>query len=576
MARNRRDWSSLSSLARQRTLEDEEEQEREQRRRKRNLSSTTDADTGVSVSLPATEQQKAGERVQVLGDCEPQETQTTQDDDQEFLEILKKREERRQRRRVEILQHSKIEQQNGDSESGDEQQDALEPKPREREEKCVGELRSGESEQGPGEQQHAAEPKRELKLNQQKYAGEMMNGGRDQKLNEQPHLGEQKPGIREQRFNKQNYAGELESGERNRHVGEQKSGIRQQKLSEQPHLGELKGVGGEQRLSKENCVKEPKSDRKSKEVEHQDDTPTEENGPSDARTSGDTAVLSTPANERDYNTTQLIKQMSLEGPTSPLSPTQKYRSQVFVSSMNIPRTKGAIEVGSAWKSMDSSEQCMDGKLPVVTDEDGKKPSTLEAKGRSVQRTASLKLTLSPVGEEKKEMGTEHQNTPISAKDEPVDAGIISPRAATGRSPLRRFSPKTSSFRIMIQKDQPESSFTRSASLRISSKNFKLDEKLEKYASAVQKSEMIKSPVSTKKDFISLPTGINSKRSIFEKEAKGSGVTSPTSRKETLNTSGRVASRINQWLGKTQEESSKSTETKDERKRNLSAKRNLWD
>ncbi|XP_051627649.1 ladinin-1 isoform X3 [Manacus candei] len=44
MSFSRRNWSDLSSLARQRTLEDEEEQQRERRRRHRNLLSSTSTD----------------------------------------------------------------------------------------------------------------------------------------------------------------------------------------------------------------------------------------------------------------------------------------------------------------------------------------------------------------------------------------------------------------------------------------------------------------------------------------------------------------------------------------------------
>ncbi|XP_016043167.1 ladinin-1 [Erinaceus europaeus] len=97
----RKDWSALSSLARQRTLEDEEEQERERRRRNRNLSSTSDEG---SPRLTPNGDQKAAERLPSVDEAEvprpPPPTPRAEDQEEDVQAILRSRKERRQRRQA--------------------------------------------------------------------------------------------------------------------------------------------------------------------------------------------------------------------------------------------------------------------------------------------------------------------------------------------------------------------------------------------------------------------------------------------------------------------------------------------
>ncbi|XP_014114407.1 PREDICTED: ladinin-1 isoform X2 [Pseudopodoces humilis] len=79
MSLSRRNWSDLSSLARQRTLEDEEEQQRERRRRHRNLLSSTSMDeepaSPVKDTSPASSRPPSLVKLQSLEDGEEQKTQ---------------------------------------------------------------------------------------------------------------------------------------------------------------------------------------------------------------------------------------------------------------------------------------------------------------------------------------------------------------------------------------------------------------------------------------------------------------------------------------------------------------------
>uniref|UniRef100_A0A8C5ZF35 Ladinin-1 n=1 Tax=Marmota marmota marmota TaxID=9994 RepID=A0A8C5ZF35_MARMA len=99
MSVTRKDWSALSSLARQRTLEDEEEQERERRRRHRNMSSTTDDE---APKLTQNGDHPAIERLPSVEEAEVPKPppQASKDEVEEIQTILRTRQERRQRRQA--------------------------------------------------------------------------------------------------------------------------------------------------------------------------------------------------------------------------------------------------------------------------------------------------------------------------------------------------------------------------------------------------------------------------------------------------------------------------------------------
>ncbi|XP_069095002.1 ladinin-1 [Pleurodeles waltl] len=272
----------------------------------------------------------------------------------------------------------------------------------------------------------------------------------------------------------------------------------------------------------------------------------------------------------------------LKSPTSiSLIPTQTKTSQVFVSSIKLARNKSADnpEVKQVRKLV--TQRSVEKISECKTEAAGAKPST---EGTAVEQKKPLPqieakqtfhLQLHTVWDEKKDTSMREVKPPSSSPDGPACSGVTSPGVTESGSALRRFSPRTSSFRIMSQTEQAESPFTRSASLRIPSRNFKLDAKLEKYASALQKAESVKSPTRTK-EFFPIPEGVASKRSVFEREATSSGGSTPTSGKSNTSLTGAVSSRINQWLSKTQVDGSKNSGTKEVKKVDIASKRSLWE
>ncbi|XP_073326497.1 ladinin-1 [Pagrus major] len=103
MSISRKNWSALSSLARQWTMEDEEEVERERRRRVRDSSSTADPDADFSQTMPTGDsafgKDSTSETSQGLSSAEQIQL--------DFVEMLRVRDEKRRKRHVETLRRQK-------------------------------------------------------------------------------------------------------------------------------------------------------------------------------------------------------------------------------------------------------------------------------------------------------------------------------------------------------------------------------------------------------------------------------------------------------------------------------------
>ncbi|CAK6442324.1 unnamed protein product [Pipistrellus nathusii] len=100
----------------------------------------------------------------------------------------------------------------------------------------------------------------------------------------------------------------------------------------------------------------------------------------------------------------------------------------------------------------------------------------------------------------------------------------------------------------------ESTLTRSASVRLP---VKLGEKLERYHTAIQRSVSVKAPGAARTEVFVAPVGVASRRHLFEKELGGPGGrepgrAEPASRRDNLQLSGVVTSRLNLWISRTQE------------------------
>ncbi|KAF1398138.1 Ladinin-1, partial [Spheniscus humboldti] len=130
----------------------------------------------------------------------------------------------------------------------------------------------------------------------------------------------------------------------------------------------------------------------------------------------------------------------------------------------------------------------------------------------------------------------------------------SPTHVTYSSSIRRTSPRTVSFRVRAKARgcaQLSPLFFTSASLRIPGSSTTIGEKLEKYNSAVQRSEVVKSSLTIQKSVLLSSEGVASKRNFFEASAPSKA--EPLAiRKDNLKIPGSVTSRINLWISRAQE------------------------
>uniref|UniRef100_A0A8B9ZYN8 Ladinin 1 n=1 Tax=Anas zonorhyncha TaxID=75864 RepID=A0A8B9ZYN8_9AVES len=165
--------------------------------------------------------------------------------------------------------------------------------------------------------------------------------------------------------------------------------------------------------------------------------------------------------------------------------------------------------------------------------------------------------------------------PPPTQDEPPEKSETSRNYATYSSSIRRSSPRTVSFRVISkkQKEEDESPLTRSASLRIPGSNTTIEEKLEKYTSAVQRSGSVRSSVTVQKSLVVTSEGVASKRNFFETSAP-SKAEPLAAKKDNLKIPGSVTSRINLWISRTQEPA-KEEKSKDVGKINSLPKRDVW-
>ncbi|NWZ53100.1 LAD1 protein, partial [Haliaeetus albicilla] len=127
----------------------------------------------------------------------------------------------------------------------------------------------------------------------------------------------------------------------------------------------------------------------------------------------------------------------------------------------------------------------------------------------------------------------------------------SPTHVTYSSSIRRTSPRTVSFRVRAKAMFNPPFFFISASLRIPGSSTTIGEKLEKYTSAVQRSEVVKSSLTVQKSLLLSSEGVASKRNFFEASAPSKAEPLAV-RKDNLKVPGSVTSRINLWISRAQE------------------------
>lgn len=194
--------------------------------------------------------------------------------------------------------------------------------------------------------------------------------------------------------------------------------------------------------------------------------------------------------------------------------------------------------------------------------------------RSTEKTASV--VTSSLDQQQPSRNPSKEVIQLSpTQEEPAEKSDTSPTHVTYSSSIRRTSPRTVSFRMISrkQKEESQSPLTRSASLRIPGSSTTIGEKLEKYTSAVQRSEVVKSSLTVQKSLLLSSEGVASKRNFFE--ASASSKAEPLAvRKDNVKIQGSLTSRINLWISRAQEPA-KEEKSKGIRKINSLPNRDVW-
>lgn len=512
MSVTRKDWSALSSLARQRTLEDEEEQERERRRRHRNLSSTTDDEAPKLTQngdRPATERLPSVEEAEVPKPPPP----ASKDEDEETQRILRTRQERRQRRQAVEAAQTPI-------------QERLEAE-------------EGRDNLGPGQaMQQPLVPKKEPEPPPRRRLSQKQRG----------------PWAREE-----------EQGAGKRGLPEEALAPEKTSISEKCPVSEKTAAP-----NKETCVSQKGS------VPEKTSSPLEKTavprkrGSSERKPAPENAGISdkspapekTPVSEKTaasekksiFEKKSILEKASVSEKT-PERRLVSEKASIFEKS-RVSETKPAPKRAAAPEPLQASGESQ------ATAKEQRGRALPEKNPSSSPDPPTVASRLKPITLQVK----------IPSKEE--DDDTFSPTQITYSSSLKRSSPRTISFRMSPKKDSSETTLTRSASVRLPASSVKLGEKLERYHTAIQRSESVRSQGSSRTEFFVAPVGVASKRHLFEKELAGQSRAEPaSSRKDNLRLSGVVTSRLNLWISKTQE--SGDQDPQDVRKELAATKRTQW-
>ncbi|KAL1774862.1 ladinin-1 [Sigmodon hispidus] len=493
MSVSRKDWSALSSLARQRTLEDEEEQERERRRRHRNLSSTTDDES------PKVTQNGARRSVERLPSVEETEVPkpsppASKDEDEDFQAILRTRKERRQRRQV---------------------LDAVQPPVQER-------LEAEGKRDSPSAEQTSPQtlvPKKKVEPVPGRRLSREQRGPWAQA---EEHLKGREPG----------------GGERG--LPEETAAQQKTLVSEKLSVLEKTPVPAKRLASEKACPPEKEAATEKASLIERKRSP-EKSVPERTSVSEKSLV--------PEKTVVSLKTAASEKRSTPVL-------DKAVVSEKMQERRLVSEKASIFEKSLVSETKLPPKKALTSEQSqapgGSQATTGEPRGRAIpgkSPTASAEQSKSDPPAKVSCLPPITLQVKIPSKDEEADT--LSPTLLTYSTSLKRSTPRTISFRMSPRKDNPETTLTRSASVRLPASTPKLGEKLERYHTAIQRSESVRSPGSSRTEVLVAPAGVASKRHLFEKELASQNRTEPTFRRENLRLSGVVTSRLNLWIRKTQ-------------------------
>ncbi|XP_037352518.1 ladinin-1 isoform X5 [Talpa occidentalis] len=503
--------SSLSSLTKAWSIEDEEEVERERRRRNRLQSASIDEDV-ASGPTPNGDQQPPHRLLSVEEEEPPTSPPAaSKNEAEEFQSISRTRQERQQRRQVvegaQAPVHEQPEAEKRWSGAGLGQAKQQPPVPKKEVEKPLP-CRLSQERRGPWikEEEHSAsrEPgegkKRvsEKVLSPEKSPVSEKSFIPERTLSPEKRLASEETSKKGLAPEKMSVKEKIAASEK-RSTSEEKSIVVKRSVSEKsPALGKILGAGG--------------------------------------RVSAISQMFDKP-------------QVSQETPATRTKPT--------------PKRVAASEQPQTPEHPRAPEQAGSGGRPTITKQRGQappeeKPPCSAEEGE--QRPSRLPTShFKPITLEVK----------IPSQQE-EEGDMISPTQATYSSSLQRSSPRTLSFRMNFKEDNIEKPLTRSASsknpsrsasfkdpsrsasVKVPSNTNKFGDRLGRYNSAVQRSESVKYPASSRTEFIVAPSTVASKRHLFEKEMNGqSQAETASSLKEKLKLPGVVTSKINLWISRTQ-------------------------
>ena len=127
-----------------------------------------------------------------------------------------------------------------------------------------------------------------------------------------------------------------------------------------------------------------------------------------------------------------------------------------------------------------------------------------------------------------------------------------------------------------RRDRSEAALTRSPSVRLPASSVKLGPKLERYHSAIQRSASVKCASPPRTEFLVAPVDVASKRHLFEKELVGQSREGPASgRKENLQPSRVVTSRLNLWTSRTQESAQQGPQNQETQRESAAGRSPRW-
>ncbi|XP_022417747.1 ladinin-1 isoform X1 [Delphinapterus leucas] len=490
MSVSRKNWATLSSLARQWTLEDKEEQERERRRRHRSLSSTVDDE----VAQPAQDGDAAApERLPSVEEMEVSPRPPLDSSGEDVWAVLRARQERRQRQReAEVAQAPVREQLDKEEEDG---------------------AGTGQAGQLP------PAPEKELGLLLRRR---LSREQRSSWVREEESLVGREPGC-------------------SRKGGSEKPSAPEKTLAPEKSLDSKE-------VSTSGKTASPEKVSVSQKI-----------AVLEKRTiSGKTLVL---------EKTSVLEKLPSPGKTSDSEKRLTSEKAAVFEKTLAPETRLAPARAAAPGQPRAQELPASAQSPSTPKGQGRAgpkqepPSSAGLWGQGAERPAGT-CHLPPITLQMK----------IPSKEDEADTP--SPTQATYSSSLKRSSPRTISFRMSPRRDHSEASLTRSSSMRIPASSFTLGQKLERYHTAVQRSESVRSPGPSRAEFFVAPVDVASKRHLFEKELVGQGREgAASSRKENLRLSGVVTSRLNLWISKTQE--SGDGDPQEVQKESAAARRIRW-